>query len=338
MCLNNLVPEKYRNSARKTGEFLADMEDVLIAAHVNLDGDALGALAACGVLLKKMGKKFALYSSTGVPAYLGFLKLPGLVYRSLRDLPFSPKNALYLDCSAPMRLGPELQECYGDWPSVNIDHHLIDRGFGSLYNFIYPDAAATSQLVAYVAEVLGQPLTGQIARSIALGLMTDTGGFCHGNTTADVFALCAKLARGGCDMSEIREKLQNSWTLDKLHLWGFAFDKVRVYADGKIAICAISLNDLEKYHCKKEDLEGLVEWLRKVRGVEIACLLREEDNNCKFSLRSYGDFDARTIAEGFGGGGHFNAAGGTIDSDIDNALAKLLESMRQYIYIRQKSH
>lgn len=331
MCLNNPVPEKYRASARKTGEFLADMEDVLVAAHVNLDGDALGALAASGGLLKKMGKNFALYSSTGVPSYLHFLKLPGSMHMSLDDLPFTPKSALYLDCSVPMRLGSELEKRYKDWPSVNIDHHLIDKGLGSLYDFIFSDAAATSQLVAYVAEELGQPLTGKIAKSIALGLMTDTGGFCHGNTTADVFALCAKLVSGGCDMQEIRENLQNSWTLDKLHLWGFAFDNARLYADGRIAICVVSLKDMEKYNCKKEDLEGLVEWLRKIRGVVMACLIREEDRQCKFSLRSYGDFDAKAIAAEFGGGGHFNAAGGTIDADLNWACEKLLDSMRNYI-------
>ena len=154
MCLSETVPEQYSMAARKTGEYLADMEDVLLAAHVNLDGDALGALSACGYLFQKLGKRFAIYSATGVPHYLRFLELPGQVFKDLASLPFCPKCAVYLDCSVPDRLGRELAEKYGNWPSVNIDHHLSASGLGSLFNYIFPSAAATSQLVAYVSEEL----------------------------------------------------------------------------------------------------------------------------------------------------------------------------------------
>ena len=333
MCLNDAVPTQYLSSARKTGEYLADMEDILLAAHVNLDGDALGALAACGYLFKKLGKRFALYSSTGVPPYLRFLDLPGPVYKDLAFIPFMPQNAVYLDCSEPARLGPELEEKYLNFPSVNIDHHLCANGLGSLFNFIEPSAAATSQLVAYVAEELGQPLKGPLACAITLGLMTDTGGFCHGNTTADVFALCAKLARGGCDMMVIRENLQNSWSLDKLHLWGKAFELVKLHDHGEIAICAVPASLLEECHCAKEDLEGLVEWLRKIRGVKAACFLREEaKNKCKFSLRSVNDVNVQLMAAELGGGGHKNAAGGELFENLRTAEKLLLNIMEKQLH------
>ena len=129
-------------------------------------------------------------------------------------------------------------------------------------------------------------------------------------------------------MTGIRERLQNNWSLDKLHLWGNAFGHVRLYADGLIAICVITHADLEENHCSKEDLEGLVEWLRKIRGVKVGCLIKEEERKkCKFSLRSYGETDVRAMAEVFGGGGHLNAAGGTIFASPAEALDKLVGTM-----------
>ena len=39
----------------------------------------------------------------------------------------------------------------------------------------------------------------------------------------------------------------------------------------------------------------------------------DKDNTCICSLRSNGDYDVSAIAKAFGGGGHKNAAGFTID-------------------------
>lgn len=46
---------------------LRGLDRVLVAAHVNPDGDALGSMSALGWLLKDMGKEFVLYSPSGVP-------------------------------------------------------------------------------------------------------------------------------------------------------------------------------------------------------------------------------------------------------------------------------
>lgn len=326
MSLREEIPELYEDGAREATRAIAGLDHVLLAAHVNLDGDALGSLAACGYILRDLGKKFAIYSSSGIPDYLSFLELPGSVYVDLATLPFEPEAAIYLDCGECSRLGSQLRDACRDLPSVNVDHHLSDGVLGTLANFVNPAAASTSQLVAYVAMELGAKLAGPLADAVALGLITDTGGFCHCNTNADVFALSAILARAGCSFSRLREKLANNWSLSRLRLWGELFLKVKILDRGRTAFCAVTLEDLKKRDCGSEDLEGLVEWLRKIRGVKVAALLREEnDGVCKFSLRSEGAVDARSMAAFLGGGGHFNAAGGAIAASPDEA-AKILEN------------
>lgn len=324
MSLNNEIPEPFLAGAVKAAENMRRLNRVLLAAHVNLDGDALGSLCAAGYILKLLDIESIIYSCTGIPDYLKFVELPVPVCRDLDNLPFEPQGAVYLDCSEPMRLGRELAEKYRNWPSINIDHHLGENSLGSLANYIQPKAAATAQLVAYVAMCLGLELKQQLAYSVALGLMTDTGGFCHGNTTAAVFTLCARIVNDGCDMTALREKLCNNWTEGKLRLWGELFRKTRIMDRGQIAICAVSLAELEKYHCQQDDLEGLVERFRRIKGVKISALIREEgEDKCKFSLRSQGDMDVRAIAFRLGGGGHQNAAGGLLHSPLREAEAAL---------------
>ena len=323
-----LIPAFFRDGAQRMAQALRGVDRVLVSGHVNPDGDAVGSLAAAGHILRAMGKEFILYSSTGLPQYLKFFPLPGTVRTSLRHLPFTPHSALLLDCGEPHRLGSELADRLPRLTSVNIDHHLGGNGMGSLANWVEPQAAATAQLMAYVALAAGLPLENELACDVALGIITDTGGFCHGNTSADVFSLCAHLVRNGCDLTGLRERLENTWSMGRMRLWGRLMDRARLERNGEIAFCRVLLEDLRQCRALKEDLEGFVEQLRRLGGVRAAALLREDSPElCKFSLRSYGATDVRAAAAALGGGGHLTAAGGTLRMTPDRAEEALLAAV-----------
>lgn len=328
MLCNNPVPAHLLDAAAHTGEVIKELDYVLLAAHTNLDGDALGSLAACGYILKLLDKQFLIYAPEGIPPYLRFLELPGRVYTDLNMLPFQPNSAIYMDCSDKGRLGQALAERAGDWPSVNIDHHMASNGLGTLANFIVPDAAATCQLMAYIALALGLDLKGNLGKSIALGLMTDTGWFANGNTSAEVFDLCAILVRNGCSLQQIRYAIQNNWAPGKMRLWGHIMENITLHENNKVALGSVSLDEFQHFHCTKEDLEGLVEWFERIKDIKIAALIREESRErCKFSLRSHGEVDVHTVASALGGGGHFNASGGTIQAGMEETKKLLLKTI-----------
>jgi len=62
----------------------------------------------------------------------------------------------------------------------------------------------------------------------------------------------------------------------------------------------------------------------------MAALLREEDDGrYKFSLRSHGKDNVQAVASRFGGGGHRNASGGSLEAkDMDEAKAMLVQALR----------
>lgn len=323
-----LVPLKFREGAQRMALALRDMDQVVVAAHVNPDGDAAGAVAAAGHILRAMGKEFMLYAQPSLPGYLDFFHMPGVVHTTLEHPPFVPRCAVLLDCGEPERLGRELADRLPELTSLNIDHHLGGDGMGSSANWVEPEAAATAQLMAYVALSAGLPLRGDLATAIALGVITDTGGFSHGNTSADVFHLSAHLVEQGCDIAQLREQLENTWSRGRLKLWGQLMQSALLERNGSVGFCAVRLEDLRKCGALKEDLEGFVEQLRRLRGVHVAALLREDaPASCKFSLRSYGAVDVRAAAARLGGGGHHNAAGGTLHADITAASDMLLAAI-----------
>ena len=309
---------------------LRDMDQIVVAAHVNPDGDAAGAVAAAGHILRFLGKEYMLYAQPSLPGYLDFFPMPGVVHTTLEHPPFSPRCALLLDCGEPERLGRELALRLPELTSLNIDHHLGGDGMGSKGNWVEPDAAATAQLMAYVALAAGLPLEGDLAMAITLGVITDTGGFCHGNTSAEVLTLTAHMVSNGCNLALLREQLENTWSRGRMNLWGQLMQRATLGREGTIAFCPVFLEDLRKSGALKEDLEGFVEQLRRLRGVKMAAVLREDAPGCcKFSLRSYGEVNVRAAAASLGGGGHLNAAGGTLRMGMDTAADALISALAQ---------
>ena len=315
--------------AAKIAAVLRERDNILVAAHAGPDGDAIGATAAMGWLLQGLGKRFALYNASGLPASYAWVKLPQPLISSLESLSFAPELLAALDCGDAHRLGPEPARLLATLPSINLDHHPGNPHFGTRGNWVEPDMAATGQLVAEVARAAGMPLAGGLAEGVALSLASDTGAFAFGNMNAALFRLMAELAEGGLDFARLRERMDTQWSLARSCLWGRLLGKVESHGGGRLILCVIRREDMEACAASVDDLEGFVELLRRHRGVELAATLREEaPDRCKLSLRSFRGVDARALASRFGGGGHLNAAGATMHKPVAGALKEVIALAR----------
>lgn len=322
---NHTVPEEVLAALRRH-------QRVLIAAHTHPDPDAIGSCLAMAWALRAIGVDALVFNEDGMPSFLRFLNLPGPVLSDVANLPCEPDLVVCLDCGDRARLGDALQPLLDRVPTVNIDHHLANPLFGTEANWVEPDMAATGELVALIAKALRVPLQGALAEALYVAISADTGNFSYGNTTPGALRLVADMLEDGLNLPRLRERMENNWTEARMRLWGRAMQEVRILEEGRLAVALITLETLRACGATREDSEGLVEQLRKLAGVRVALMLREEEKDGKIqvkaSLRSSGKDNVRDVAAQFGGGGHRNAAGATLPLDAEKALTVMQPYIR----------
>lgn len=328
----------YPEEAQHIAGLLSQHDEYLIAAHTNPDGDALGACAAMGYILQAMGKKFVIYNESLLPASLDWLPRPGPLCHDLGSLPFVPQVAIILDCGDMHRTGPALTAFLPSIASINIDHHVATPAYASLYNWIDPSMAATGQMVSYIAKAAGIALEGPLAENLFVAIVTDTGSFSHNNTSATVLRLAAEMLDNGLDVATLRENMENRLSLSGLRLQGELMTRFTLHSAGRVAFVLVTQDDFTRYNATKDDVDGIINRLRQVRGVIIAAVLREDNPQlCKLSLRSSGNINVRSIAATMGGGGHKNASGATIALSPTDAQKLTLDAIDAYLAVEHAS-
>ena len=311
---------------------LRDARRVLIASHLRPDGDAMGSCLALAWTLRSMGTEALVYNGDGMPPFLGFLPLPCPVLDDLEKLPGDPDLIAVLDCGEASRAGDALLPLLDRISSVNIDHHLGNPLFGTAGNWVDPAMSSAGEMAALIAKAAGVPLSGALAQALYVAIATDTGNFTHGNTTPRSLRLTAEMREGGLDISRLHALLENQWGEARFRLWGRLMSDTRILDGGRVAAALVTLDALRGCGASRDDAEGFVDQLRRLAGVRVALLLKEEEKDgalhTKASLRSSGTDDVRAVAVQFGGGGHRNAAGAELPLDAGGALAALLPSIR----------
>ena len=195
-----------------------------------------------------------------------------------------------------------------------------------------PSACATGELVWDLLRQDDGEIGPVQARALYVAIVTDTGSFRFGNTTARSHEIVARLLRLGVDVEDMFRRLFARFTGEGLDLLQRALGSLELDADGRVASLTLTREDVKETGADAEDREGLVEYARRLRGVEVALLFRElSDGRSKVSLRSNGGVDVSEIARRMGGGGHRQAAGLLLDSSLDETRVRVLDSVRDAV-------
>jgi bifunctional oligoribonuclease and PAP phosphatase NrnA len=299
----------------------------LITSHVSPDGDAVGSMAGLGWLLRGLGKEVAIHSPDPIPSQYSWVEFPVPVTGEVPDL--SATWTVVLDCGDRSRMGSALDRALVPERTILVDHHQNNPGMGAI-DWIEPDRSSVGEMIAELAVGFGLPLKGALAQALYLAIVTDTGFFTFGNTTPRALELVGEMYRSGLNPGLLNATIQNQWTINRLHLQGRVLEKAMLFLDGRVGLASIPSSLYDETGSTKEDTEGLVNALGRIKGVQVAALLRENgDGGVRFSLRSVGPTDVQRIARRFSGGGHRNAAGGTIDGDLEHARESLLAAIEE---------
>ena len=310
-------------------------DDFLITSHLNPDGDALGSMAALGFVLARMGKRFVLYNASGLPVDFDWLTLPAPVTDTLPTR--NGQWTVTLDCGDLGRAGRQLAQHAEPQRLINIDHHLGNPEFGAI-NWVDTAMSSTGEMIARLAAELGFVPDGALGEAVYLALVTDTGYFSYDNTTPATMALAAEIMRLGLKPGPFNANVQNQYTLERVKLTSEVLSKARLTNNGSVGLISISAEDMRTTNTTPADTDGLINTIRRVKGVKVSISLREDaPGQIKFSLRSSGDVNVQPVAAHFGGGGHKNASGGMISAPLDVAERKMLKAVDELVFGRDAS-
>lgn len=306
----------------------------LLTCHVLPDPDAVGSMLGLAAVLRTLGKEVVLYNRDTVPDSVAFL--PGA--EDVRSgIPAGSRfdATLITDTAARSLLPRSFPPRAISGPRVIIDHHVAHDDFGDV---VVRDvnACATAIVVINLAKALGvDPLPREAAEPLYTALVADTGGFRYPGTTADTLRLAAELLETGIDPWTVASNVFESWSMERLRLLGFAINAIETEFTGRVAILSVPLTMIERAGATERMVEGLVEYGRMIRGVEISIMLWERRPRTdetdfgnlltRLSLRSAGRADVSRVAVALGGGGHRAAAGATMDIDLKVARERVLE-------------
>ena len=307
---------------KETANKLKSVEKILVTAHINPDGDALGSTLAMCLALRQLGKSAQIYIDDKLPLNLNFLPHIDEIKIPAEDEKFDADLLLILDTSTD-RIGNVRK--LTDAPILNVDHHITNKNLENNLLYLDSTAAATCEIAFELCRELEINLTKEIATCLYTGIVTDTGFFNYSNTTPKTFRIAAELVEAGVEPNYISEQVERR-KLNDVKVMSAALQTMQIYFDGKVAGLLIDA-ELSKI---VETTEGLIDLIRVIDTVEVAFVLTHKDENTvRASLRSKG-VNVSEIAQKLGGGGHIRAAGCTFHTNFEDAKNILLKTLGEY--------
>lgn len=314
---------------------IAAADSILIACHVNPDGDALGSALALALALEAQGRSvvavsFGTSDGAGVPDSLDFL--PG--QHLLRD-PASlaaPDLLVTMDTGSADRLGPLQPLLKTATSSLVVDHHASNTKFGS-HLLLDVTAASTTVIVARLIDALGLTITRDVATCLYVGLVTDTGQFQYRATTASVHTLAARLLTAGVEPEPIGRKIFGTAPFAAVKLQGVALQ--RAVLEPGLVWTWVTAAEREALGVALAQVESIIDALRVSDEAEVAVVLKgieipgATEPTWMVSTRSRGAVDVSSACVSLGGGGHRFAAGVTLTGEIDAVMAQVRDALAQ---------
>lgn len=322
--------------------FFSTPQDVVIITHRNPDGDALGSSLAWAAILRKMHHSVTVMTPSEYPTVFEWMQ--GCKDILIHDI--EPEACeLGIDRASVIccldfngldrvdKLGKYINECKDRKKLLLVDHHLDPEPFADV---IYSDitASSTCQMIYKLTQMLdwGKYLDKDIAGSLYTGIITDTGSFHHG-TSSSLFEVCSKIIEYGFDAQGIHDNIFQNQTEKQMQLLGHClYKRMEILPEIKTGIITLTKEDYKKYEIARGDTEGIVNYLMKIKEVEVAAFITQQPTIIKFSFRSKGDISVQELArDHFNGGGHKNASGGSMYSSLETAIEKFKRVVPFYI-------
>lgn len=297
-----------------------------IVCHQNPDGDTLGSAFALSAALTSIHKNSDVLCQDELPDK----------YSIMNTIPLANKFDSYkydlivfLDCAEIMLAGNLFDnEEINDYTTINIDHHSTNSNYAKL-NLVNSNSSSTAEIVLDLIKLMDINITKEIAEYIYIAILTDTGQFAYSYTSSKTHDNASFLIKCGVDFSRLQKEMFHTIKRSKILLQRQMLNNMSLLHENQIAISILSNKDFSKSHANSQDSESLVNILLSIEGVKIAVLVKQIDKNiCRASFRSADDVDISIVAKHFGGGGHKQASGATLECNISQAKDEIYKTIK----------
>ncbi|RXK13348.1 exopolyphosphatase [Halarcobacter mediterraneus] len=295
---------------------------ILIITHVNPDPDSIGsALALSNFLYENRIKHKVFNVSSDLPQNLDFIPR----FDKITDqLPKFYDLAISVDCGSYGRLGITLPK---DIPLINFDHHKSNDDFGEV-NIVDPMKGSTAEIVYDFFRHNGLYITKASATALYVGIYDDSLAFSLGRCDELTFDKVNHLVEYGANPSDIANKLLRRDSLAKYRIIPKVLESLELYDEGKVATIYAKEEWFKETGAHNRDCEDALDMIMSMQIVKVAFFVRVVNEVSRISLRSKEKIDVSKVAACFGGGGHFNAAGCSLNTiDIEKARKKVLKEV-----------
>jgi phosphoesterase RecJ-like protein len=297
--------------ASRVIESLRESQTCCVAGHVRPDGDCIGSQLGLALALRNEGKQVVCWNEDPVPQKLAFLDRDHLIQPPQPGQVFD--CVIATDCASYERLG-KVTPCIARRKLlINLDHHESNTRYGDL-NWVLGRTPSTGEIVFRLLKAAGWPITPSIADCLFTAVSTDTGSFQYPSTRPSSFQVAGELVHRGANLSRICNEVYQSYPLSRVRLLQHLYNRFRLTHENQIAYCWLKQTDYERTGASPADTEGLIDHIRDIEPVVIACVFEElEPGLTRISLRSKSEqVSVNEVAAQFGGGGHPAAAGAHI--------------------------
>jgi phosphoesterase RecJ-like protein len=330
--MSESTPTPTSSSFAEIGEVLRNHQSFVLMSHVRPDGDAIGSQLALGFSLMAMGKTVWLINEDGLPENMAFLAGSEKVTLPPAE-PLDVEVAVALDTATKPRLGDAALHAASKaklW--LNIDHHLSNPLYGDV-NLIDSTSPATGEILYNLITALDMPLPAETRDAIYVAVSTDTGSFQYPSTTVRTYEMAADLVRRGLNVGKINSDTYDNQPYRRVELMRALLNTLERSEDGWMAHWELRDQTRIDLALLPEDSEGLIDFIRAIRGVRLAVFFEElPDGKVRVSMRSKDKrLDVCQVATRFGGGGHALAAGIRMKGPMEDAKALVLAVIREKV-------
>lgn len=311
-------------------EAIRESRTICVVGHIRPDGDCVGSQLGLTLALRAEGKRVVCWNEDRMPQKYEFLDRDQILEKPRRGKKFD--CVIATDAASFERLGTVGPCITNRKLFINIDHHESNTRYADI-NWVSAREPSTGELIFRLLKIAKWPITQRIADCLFTAVSTDTGSFQYPSTRPGSYHVAGELVRRGADLAKICDEVYQSYPLSRARLLRHVYSHFKLTHHDQIAYFWLKKADLARTGAESSDSEGLIDHIRAIAPVVVACVFEEiEPELTRISLRSKSEkVNVNEIAAQFGGGGHPAAAGARINGRPMSIQRKVISAIKKAI-------